>query len=225
VILALGWLPYALMAGPPSTAAPPSATRDAVAQLIAATRLPADGVRLVADPGFSADVTGGFGRAEVSAGPLLLAGPPDEARAYVGHLIGHYVHHDVLIVCLVVAAVAFVGCLAAQRWTAPLARALGGQAVRGAADPRGLPALAVLGGATLVCAGLAGGAYLRWANVGADAYSLDHAQAPDGLAAVIEREWDHAAVAPSSLETALFYTHPPLSTRIAHAMAWKAAHG
>jgi hypothetical protein len=37
------------------------------------------------------------------------------------------------------------------------------------------------------------------------------------------RDADHNAVAPSQLETALFYSHPPLTTRIAHAMAWKAA--
>jgi Zn-dependent protease with chaperone function len=86
----------------------------------------------------------------------------------------------------------------------------------------------VIGGATLTLAALAGAAYLRWANFGADAYSLDHAREPDGLAAVIEDEWrrdpDHDAVAPSPLETALFYSHPPLKDRIAHAMAWKAVH-
>jgi STE24 endopeptidase len=60
--------------------------------------------------------------------------------------------------------------------------------------------------------------------VRADAYSLDYAREPDGLAAVLESEWDHQSLDPSPIETVLFYTHPPIPMRIAHAMAWKAAH-
>jgi STE24 endopeptidase len=225
LILALGWLPYALSAGAPTAPAPPSPAQQAVAGLIAESHLPAGAVRLSADPALDADVTGGFGRAIVVLGPAMLASPPAEARAYVGHLMGHYVHKDILVVCLVLGAVVFAGCFAVQAWTAPLARALGARSVRSPADPEALPALAMIGGATLVCAALAGAAYLRSANIGADAYSLDHAREPDGLVAVIERDWDHAAVDPSPLETALFYSHPPLTDRIRHAMAWKASHG
>ena len=154
----------------------------------------------------------------------MAAGPPAEARAYVGHVMGHYVHNDILVVCLVLGAVLTLGMFAAQRWSPPLARWLGAPAVS-AAEPRALPAVAIVGVVTLVVAGLAASAYLRWANVRADAFSLDHAREADGLAAVIEREWDHQAVDPSPLEEAVFYTHPPLAARIRHAVAWKAAHG
>jgi STE24 endopeptidase len=75
----------------------------------------------------------------------------------------------------------------------------------------------------MACAWLAGAGYLRWANVRADAYSLEQAREPDGLASVIEQEWDHQSVDPSPPEEALFYTHPGMSGRLAHAMAWKAA--
>jgi STE24 endopeptidase len=207
--------------------APPGPAQAAVAQLVAETRLPATAVLEPADPGLDADVTGGFGHARVVVGPRLLAGSPAEARADVGHLMGHYVHNDVLIVCLVVGLVVAAGLWAALWWTVPLARVMGVKAARDAADPVALPALAIIGAAAVTLAALAGAAYLRWANVGADAYSLDHAREPDGLVAVIEDEWsrdpDHDAVAPSPLETALFYSHPPLTSRIAHAMAWKAA--
>jgi STE24 endopeptidase len=227
LVLALGWLPYALSAGAIAGPAPAGPAQAAVAQLIAETGLPAAGVQQSADPALDADVTGGFGHARVVLGPRLLAGPTAEARADVGHLMGHYVHNDVLIVCLVVGLVVAAGFWAAQRWTAPLARAMGAKAARDAADPAALPALAIIGAAAVTLAGLAGAAYLRWANVGADAYSLNHAREPDGLVAVIEDEWtrdpDHDAVAPSALETALFYSHPPLTSRLAHAMAWKAA--
>ena len=94
-----------------------------------------------------------------------------------------------------------------------------------AADPEALPAVAILFMLALAAAGLAEAGYLRWANVRADAYSLDHAREPDALISVIEREWDHQSLDPSWPEEALFYTHPPMIGRIRHAMAWKLAHG
>ena len=228
LILALGWLPYALSVGADAGPAPPGPAQAGVARLVAETQLPAPAVTQAANPGLDADVTGGFGHARVVVGPRLLAGPPAEARAYVGHLIGHYAHNDILFVCLVLGAVAWAGCWAAQAWTAPLARAMGATQARGPADPTATPALAVIGAATVTLAALAGAAYLRWANVGADAYSLEHAREPDGLVAVIEDEWgrdrDRDSATPSALETVLFYSHPSLKDRIAHATAWKAAH-
>jgi STE24 endopeptidase len=228
LILALGWLPYALSAGPTGPPAPPGPAQAAVTRLVAETGLPAPGVQQAAAPGLDADVTGGFGRARVVVGERLLAGPPAEARAYVGHLMGHYAHNDILIVCLAIGALVLAGCVAARAWTAPLARAMGTRDVRSPAEPAALPALAIIGAATLTLAALGGAAYLRWANVGADAYSLDHAREPDGLVAVVEDEWlrdpGREGVAPSPLEAMIFYTHPPLRDRIAHAMAWKAAH-
>jgi len=227
LVLALGWLPYVLSAEATAGPASPGPAQAAVAQLVGETRLPATAVLQSTDPALDADVTGGFGHARVVVGPRLLAGPPAEARADVGHLMGHYVHNDVLIVCLVVGMVVAAGFWAARWWTAPLARAMGARGARDAADPVALPALAIIAAAAVTLAALAGAAYLRWANVGADAYSLHHAREPDGLVAVIEDEWarepDHDAVAPSPPETALFYSHPPLTSRIAHAMAWKAA--
>lgn len=224
LIMALIWLPYARSAGPDNGPAAPSPARDAAAQLIAETGLPASGVYMNSDPDFDVDVTGGLGQAKVTIGPRLIAMPPAQARALVGHLMGHYAHNDILLACLAAGAVVLAGLVAAQRGATRLARALGAAGVTSPAEPAALPALAIIGAVTLTLAWLAVAAYFRWANVGADAYSLDHAREPDGLAAVIEREWDHSAVAPNPLEAALFYSHPPLKDRIAHAMAWKAAH-
>lgn len=225
LILALFWLPYASSAWPDDGPAPPGPTRDAVVRLIAETHLPATTVRFEADPSFDVDVTGGFGHAKVLIGPKLMALPPAEASALTGHLMGHYAHNDILLACLAAGAVMFVGCVAAQRGAAPLSRALGASGVTNPAEPAALPALAIIGGATLTLAWLAAAAYFRWANFGADAFSLDHARQPDALVAVLEREWDRRdSVAPSPLETVLFYSHPPLQDRVAHAMAWKAAH-
>jgi STE24 endopeptidase len=225
LIVAVIWLPYALSAGPVSPAAPPGPVRDGLLQLIAQTGIPAHGVFVATEPGFMADVNGGFGHAKVVIGPRLAAGPPAEARAIVGHIMGHYAHNDILIFTLVLGLTMMLGFESVAYLAAPLARLLGARKVASAADPEALPAAALILMLAIVCAGLAGAGYLRWANVRADAYSLDHAREPDGLAAVIEQEWDHQSVDPSPLEEALFYTHPAMVGRLGHAMAWKAAHG
>jgi STE24 endopeptidase len=158
-------------------------------------------------------------------GPRLAAGPPAEARALVGHIMGHYAHNDILIFSLVLGLGMLAGFFAVARLAAPLARLIGAKNAASAADRESLPASAIILMLAIACAGLAGAGHLRWANVRADAYSLDHAREPDGLAAVIEQEWDHQSVDPSPLEEALFYTHPAMTGRLRHAMAWKAAHG
>jgi STE24 endopeptidase len=223
--LTLIWLPYALSLGPATSPAPNTPTVAGVSRLIAQIGLPTRTVWLSPDPAFDADVSGAFGQAKVTLGPELAAGPPAEARAYVGHLASHYLHGDLLVVCLIWSAAALAGCVAVQRWAPPLARTLGARGVASSADVEALPAAAIIALCVFAASQLAGAGYLRWANVRADAYSLDHAREPDGLAAVLERTWDHQAVDPGPLAKALFYTHPPLKSRLEQAAAWKAAHG
>ena len=225
LIVAVVWLPYALSIGSPTTPAAAGPVRDGLLQLIAETGVPAHGVYASSDPAFDADVNGGFGVARVSVGPVIAADSPAEARAFIGHIMGHFVHNDILVVSLVIGLVMLLGFCAIAWLAAPLARRIGAKDVASPANPQALPAVAIILMAAMVCAGLAEAGYLRWANVRADAFSLDHAREPDGLAAVIEQEWDHESVDPSPLEEALFYTHPALIGRLRHTMAWKAAHG
>jgi STE24 endopeptidase len=138
--------------------------------------------------------------------------------------MGHYAHADILKVALVLSAALSLGLVALAFGTAPLMRLSGATPTVRSGDAEALPAVAVIVIVTLYGAGLAAGAYLRWANVGADAYSLDVAREPDGLAAALEHGWDHDAVDPNPLERAVFYTHPPLKDRIVQAMRWKASH-
>ena len=225
LILLAVWMPYVLSAGPPLTPAPPGPTRDGLVRLIAETGIPAHEVYYAADAAFDADVNGGFGHAKVSVGPLMAAAPPAESRAFVGHIMGHFAHNDILFYSLSLGLVMLMGCFAVSWWAGPLARALGARDAGGAAEPDVLPAAAIVFILAMVCAGLAGTAYLRWANVRADAYSLEHAREPDGLVAAIEAEWNHESVDPTPIEEAIFSSHPAMVGRIRHAMAWKAAHG
>jgi len=222
--LAVGWGPYAFGGASGLTPAPAGPVTLGLQRLMADAGLASRDVWLSPDPAFDADVTGAFGHATVAIGRQVLGWPPAEARAYVGHVMGHWAHGDVFVLFLIDGLTGLGALLAARSFAAPLARALGARA-RDGADPAALPAAAMICVIAFGVATLAGASYLRWANVRADQYSLDHAREPDGLAAVLVREWNHQSLDPNPIEEALFYSHPPLPGRIAHAMAWKAAHG
>ena len=156
---------------------------------------------------------------------LWISAPPSELRADVGHLMGHYAHHDQLSIALLLAALTFGVALAAWRLTVPMARLMGLRDIDSPANPVAAPALIAV---TLLCLCLARSCdygFIRWINVRADQYSLDHAREPDGLALTLLDEWNGAAVDPSPLQEALFYSHRPLRSRLENAMRWKAAHG
>ncbi|HEY3799221.1 MAG TPA: M48 family metalloprotease [Caulobacteraceae bacterium] len=223
--LCVGWAPYAFGGAAGLTPAPPGPVTAGVQQLMASAGLAGRDVWLSPDPAFDADVTGAFGHATVILGRQTLAWPPAEVRAYVGHVMGHWAHGDVFALFLIDGLSGLVALLAIQRLVSPLARALSGRGVSTPAAPRALPAAALICLAAYGAATLAGAAYLRFANVRADAYALEMSREPDGLAAVLVRTWNHQSLDPNPLEAALFYTHPPLPGRLAHAMTWKAAPG
>ena len=222
-IFTAAWLPFAQASGPaflPS--APAGAARDGLMRLIAETRLPAADVYVTANKAMDADVTGlGAARVTVSRG-LWDVASPQELRASIGHLMGHYVHHDQLSIALMLAALAF-GLFLAARALFPLAARLLGLPAD-IANPAGAPALIAAAALYLSLAVIADHALIRWINVRADQYSLDHAREPDGLAAALLHEWRGEDPNPSPLQEALFYDHPALKSRLVHAMSWKAAH-
>ena len=225
VCLAAGWGPYAFNSNGALPPAPASAVTDGLQRLVSESGIPANGVRLSPDPNFDADVTGGFGHANVVIGRQVLAWDPGEARAYVGHVMGHYVHGDDFALFLIDGLVAFAALVAIQLAAAPLARLLSAGATRSASDPEALPAAAILVVLAFAGATLVGNGYLRWANVRADDFSLAHAGDPPALAAVLERRWDREAVDPDPVARWVFYSHPPLRPRLTHVLSWDLTHG
>jgi len=224
-LLAVGWLPYALASDRGLPPLAPGPLRTALAGLVADAHIPARQIHVTTDPAMDVDVTGAFGHANVVVGPRMIHAPPAEAAAFAGHLMGHYVHGDIFSIWLLLGALVFAGFIAANLAFRPLASVLGCGRLKGPGDPEALPILALIAIVCLGAGGLALDGFIREINVGADAFSLAHARAPDGLAAVLERQWNHESVDPSPLEAALFYPHPPLEARLLHAMRWKAAHG
>jgi STE24 endopeptidase len=223
-IFAAVWLPFAEASGPTNLpVAPAGAARAGLLGLIADTHLKASEIYITPTRAIDADVTGlGAARVSVSRG-LWETASPQELRASIGHLMGHYVHHDQLSIALLLAMAALGLFLTMKALYAPAARLL--RLPRDISDPSGAPALIAI--ATLwICAGvIADHALIRAVNVRADQYSLDHAREPDGLAMTLLHEWRGEDPDPSPLQEALFYDHPSLQSRLLHAMRWKAAHG
>ena len=215
--------PFALASGP--AALPPAPTgpvRDGLVRLIGESGLAAKQVYLSSNPEFDADVTGLPGQPRVVISRGMADGDPAVARAYIGHLLGHYAHGDQLGFAAVLAGLAFAGAFAAGLLYRPLARLLGMEF--GVADPAGLPIMAAILLAWIIVATPLFNAFDRAVNVRADQYSLDHAREPDGLAAMVLRQHGADRADPSPLEEAVFYDHPSVRSRVLHAMQWKAAH-
>jgi STE24 endopeptidase len=219
------WLPFATASGPTNLpTAPPGPARDGLMQLIAAVHLPAHEIYVSANSAIDADVTGwGQARVVISHG-LWISAPPAELRASIGHLMGHYAHHDQLSIALLLAVLTFGLFIIVRRLAMPAARLMGLKDVEGPANPVAAPALIAVAVVYLWLAVTCDHAFIRWINVRADQYSLDHAKEPDGLALALLDEWRGEAVDPSPVQEALFYDHPSLKSRLEHAMRWKAAH-
>lgn len=224
-IFALVWGPYALAHGPATLPPlPAGAARDGMVRLIHDAGLSARQVYLVASSDVDGDVTGlpGQARVVVNQGMVANASVP-EMRAAIGHLAGHFVHGDQFGLAVLLSLLTFGALLSVHRLHAPVARLMGGGGLLG--DPAGLPVWAAIGVAWLAIATPAERSYIRWINVRADQFSLDHAREPDGLAINLLRGWHDDKVDPGPLEEAIFFDHPSLQSRLEHAMAWKAAHG
>ena len=217
------WLPFAQASGPANLPpAPAGPARTGLLQLV--SELPASEVYVSGNPAVDADVTGlGTPRVVVSQG-LWRAASPDELRSSVGHLMGHYAHHDQLSIALLLATLALGLFLAIRYLTGPAAKFMGLADIHGPEDATAAPALIAVALVYFSLAVAADHAFIRWINVRADQYSLDHAKAPDGLAQALLLEWKGETVDPAPLQEALFYDHPSLQSRLEHAMRWKAQH-
>ncbi|MBS0409419.1 MAG: M48 family metalloprotease [Proteobacteria bacterium] len=226
-VIALVWGPYAAQAGPAALPPLPAGeARDGMLKLLREAHLSAGQVYLVASPEVDGDVTGlpGQARVSVNQGMLDHASVP-EMRAAIGHLAGHFVHGDQFGLAALLAAMGFLSLIAIDRLHGPVARALGEGRLRGPGDPVGAPVWLILAVLLTGAGTVAERNYIRWINVRADQFSLDHARAPDGLAVNLVRNWRDDKVDPGPLEEAIFFDHPSLEHRLNHAMRWKAEHG
>jgi STE24 endopeptidase len=147
---------------------------------------------------------------------LAAAFRPAEVEAVLAHELGHHVHGDMRRGLLAQGALTLVTFAVAGRL---LEAGVGGWGLAGAADPAGLPWLALvlltLGAVQLPLAN----AFSRRLERQADDYALALARDPDAFVGALERlaDLNLAERRPHRLKEILLYSHPALDRRIARA--------
>ena len=174
----------------------------------------------------SANVAGFLGTTRIALNDNLLKQCTlPEIRAVMAHEMGHYVLNHItkfLINFSLLALIAFA--LAKWAFEAAVRRWGTRWRVRGIADPAGLPLLALIFGAISFLMTPIDNTITRAAEIEADAFGLNTAREPTGMAQVALKLGKYRKLDPSPLEEFVFFDHPSGRARIRMAMEWKAAH-
>ena len=173
----------------------------------------------------SANVSGILGTTRIALNDNLLKQCTlPEIRAVMAHEMGHYVlnHGAKLLTYLgifILVGFALTRILfdaAVRRWGEKWG-------VRGIADPAGFPLLALTFSTLLFLATPFVNTVVRVTEREADAFGINTAREPDGMAAVALKLGAYRKLNPRPLEEFIFYDHPSGRARIRMAMDWKAA--
>jgi STE24 endopeptidase len=173
----------------------------------------------------SANVSGILGTTRIALNDNLLKQCTlPEIRAVMAHEMGHYVlnHGAKLLTYLgifILVGFAFTRILfdaAVIRWGEKWG-------VRGIADPAGLPLLALIFSTLLFLATPFLNTVVRVTEREADAFGINTAREPDGMAKVALKLGAYRKLNPTPLEEFIFYDHPSGRARIRMAMDWKTA--
>jgi STE24 endopeptidase len=210
--------------------APPGAMRDEIVAMAKQVGVPSDKIYIYngskQSNRYTANVAGLFGTARVAMSDVMFARDADlaEVRGVVGHEMGHYVRGHILFYALAYGLLSLVVFLLVDRLFARVAGLLGARGVKELSDPAGLPVVGVIFTILFLLATPLTSSVSRIGEADADRFSLEHFNAPDGLAKALVKTIEYRAATPSRLEEALFYDHPAVGARIRRAMDWKAAH-
>jgi STE24 endopeptidase len=212
------------------TPAPAGPVRDQVVAMAKANGIPSDKIFVYngskQSNAYTANVSGLFGSARVAMSDTMFKQGADlaEVRGVVGHEMGHYAHAHALWIAGVMSLLAVVAFFLVDRLFNPVGALLGGDTIRGLADPAGLPVLSVILAVLSLLGTPLTNSLVRIAESDADHYSLSHFNAPDGLSKALVKTIEYRAATPGVVEEVLFYDHPAVGRRIRTAMDWKAAH-
>jgi STE24 endopeptidase len=163
----------------------------------------------------------GIGRTRrILLSDTLLAGySDDEIEVILAHELAHQAHHDVWRGIAVQGAVITVGFFAASRTLAWFAPRLGWQ---GAADVAGLPVLLLSAGVLSLALLPAVNAASRAMERDADRFAITLTGNLEAFSSAMRRlaSQNLAEEHPSRFARWLFYSHPPVTERIAAAAEW-----
>jgi STE24 endopeptidase len=174
----------------------------------------------------SANVSGLFGTTRISVTDnLLQRGTPREAKAILGHEIGHYVMNHVIVNLLWLSIIYIVGFWFADRAFRFLTGLFGGNwDVRTVDDPAGLPVLYAAFAIYIFFATPFINTIIRTQEAQADMFGVNAAREPDAFATSVLKLSEYRKLDPSPLEEWIFFDHPSGRSRISMMMRWKAEH-
>jgi len=174
----------------------------------------------------SANVSGILGTTRIALNDNLLKQcSVPEIRAVMAHEMGHYVLNHGAKLLTYLGAFMLIGFgLTRILFDAAVPRWGDGWGVRGIADPAGLPLLTWIFCTLLFLATPLLNTVVRITEREADAFGINTAREPDGMAEVALKLGAYRKLNPTPLEEFIFYDHPSGRARIRMAMDWKAAH-
>jgi STE24 endopeptidase len=173
----------------------------------------------------SANVSGFLGTTRIALNDNLLKQCTlPEIRLVMAHEMGHYVlnHGGKLLTYLGIFIL--IGFAITRLLVDAAVRRWGDKwGVRGIADPAGLPLLALIFSTLLFLATPLLNTVVRVTEREADAFGINTAREPDGMAKVALKLGVYRKLNPTPLEEFIFYDHPSGRARIRMSMDWKAA--
>jgi STE24 endopeptidase len=174
----------------------------------------------------SANVAGFMGTTRIALNDNLLKECTlPEIREVMAHEMGHYILNHSFKLVLYFGLMSLISFAVAYGVFGPVVGKWGARwGVRGIGDPAGLPLLLLIFGAVLFLFTPLKNTAIRVTEREADAFSINTAREPDGMAKVALKLGVYRKLDPTPLEEFIFFDHPSGRARIRMAMDWKAAH-
>jgi STE24 endopeptidase len=173
----------------------------------------------------SANVSGFLGTARIALNDNLLKQCTlPEIRMVMAHEMGHYVLNHVTTLLTYFGIFILIGFALTRNLFEAAGRRWGDKwGVRGIADPAGLPLLVLILSTLLFVATPLLNTAVRVTEREADAFGINTAREPDGMATIALKLGTYRKLNPTPLEEFIFFDHPSGRARIRMAMDWKAA--
>jgi STE24 endopeptidase len=174
----------------------------------------------------SANVSGFLGTTRIALNDNLLKQCTlPEIRAVMAHEMGHYVlNHGAKLLTYFGIFILIGFALTRTMFEAVVKRWGGKWGVRGVSDPASLPLLALIFLTFAFLLTPVVNTVVRVTEREADAFGINTAREPDGMAKVALKLGAYRKLDPTPLEEFIFFDHPSGRARIRMAMDWKAAH-
>src|SRR6184192_167111 len=173
----------------------------------------------------SANVAGFLGTTRIALNDNLLKQCTlPEIREVMAHEMGHYVlNHGAKLLTYFGIFILIGFALTCTLFDAAVRRWGAKWGVRGIADPAGLPLLVLILSTLIFLATPFLNTVVRVTEREADAFGINTAREPDGMAKVALKLGAYRKLDPTPLEEFIFFDHPSGRVRIRMAMDWKAA--